>query len=88
DVGVFRQRLRQSPLRALAARMLIRFGGQTQRQAATHLGMGTGGAVSVQLRKLPRLLDENRSLKRKLKLIEKNLEDLKSAKHNKDVKET
>ena len=88
DVGVFRQRLRNSPLRAVAARMLIRYGGQTQRQVATHLGMGTGGAVSVQLRKLPRLLDENRSLKRKIKLIERKLEDLKSAKHNKDVKET
>jgi len=88
DVSVFRQRLRKSPLRAVAARMLIRFGGQTQRQAATCLEMGTGGAVSAQVRKLPRLLDESRSLKRKIKLIERSLEKLKAEKHNTDGKET
>lgn len=74
DEAAFRQRRRHSPLRPIAARMLIRFGGQTQRQVAVHLGMSTGGAVSAQVRKLSGLLDEDRRLARKVKLIERNLE--------------
>lgn len=75
EVDAFRQRRRNSPLRAVAAQLLIRFGGQTQRQAAEHLGMGTGGAVSAQMRKLPGLLAEDRGLRRLVEKVEERLEE-------------
>ena len=80
DVGVFRQRRRNSPLRAIAARMLMRYGGQTQRQAAMHLDMGTGGAVSAQVRKLPGLVAKDRQLRGRIKRIERKLEELREEK--------
>ncbi len=73
DVAAFQQRRRNSALRAVAARMLIRFAGLTQRQAAVHLMMGTGGAVSAQVRRLPDLLAEDRRLKRAVKRVEDRL---------------
>lgn len=73
DTEVFRQRHRGSALRAVASRMLIRFGGQTQRQVAEHLDMGTGGAVSAQVRTLPRRLVEDRGLRRKVQAVEERL---------------
>jgi len=75
EVDAFRQRRRNSPLRAVAAQFLIRFGGQTQRQAAEHLGMGTGGAVSAQVHKLPGLLAEDRRLRRLMEKTEERLEE-------------
>ena len=79
DVEAFRQRRRNSPLRGIAARMLLRFGGQTQRQVAEYLEMGTGGAVSAAVKKLPMRLAEDRSLRRKLKAVEKRLHDSKKS---------
>ncbi len=38
-VGNFRERRRNSPLRSVAAQFLQRYGGQTQREVARHLGM-------------------------------------------------
>ena len=76
DVEAFRERRRSSPLRAVAAQALIRFGGQTQRQTAVALDMGTGGAVSAQVRRLPGLLAKDRSLSRKIKLLERKLKTL------------
>ena len=73
EVEALRQRRRNSPLRAVAARMLMRFGGQTQRQAAAHLNMGTGGAVSAQVRKLPERMAQDRRLRRKVSTIEQRL---------------
>ena len=80
DVGALLKRRRNSPLRAVAARMLIRFGGQSQRQAALHLGLGTGGAVSAQVRRLPDLLAEHQRLRRSVKRIERTLDALKQNK--------
>ncbi len=82
DLAAFGQRRRSSPLRSIAARMLIRFGGQSQRQAAVHLEMGTGGAVSAQVRRLPGLLAQNRRLGRMVKQLEKKLEELSTEKYN------
>jgi REP element-mobilizing transposase RayT len=73
-VEMLRKRRRNSSSRAIAARMLIRFGGQTQRQTAAHLNMGTGGAVSAQVRRLPALLDGDRRLRRTVQRIEERLE--------------
>ena len=58
---------------AVAAWMLVRFGGQTQRQAAAHLDIGSGGAVSAQVRKLPAMLEGDRRLSQKVKAIEREL---------------
>lgn len=73
EVAAFRQRLRDSGLRAIAARMLTRFGGQTQREVAGHLMMGTGGAVSAQLRRLPGLLAGDTRLRHKVERMEHEL---------------
>jgi hypothetical protein len=73
DQIAFRERRRNSALRAVAACMLLRFGGQTQRETAAHLGMGTGGAVSAQVRRLPDLLVRDRRLRRTVSKIEERL---------------
>lgn len=78
EIDVFRQRRRGSPWRAIAARMLIRFGAQTQREVAVLLDMGTGGAVSAQVRKLPGLLGKNHALRGTVEQIERKLEGLRA----------
>lgn len=82
EKDAFKERRRNSALRAIAGCMLIRFGGQTQRQAAKHRNMSTGGAVSAQVRRLPDMLAEDRKLSRTVRVIEKRLKDLKAAKSN------
>ena len=57
--------------------MLIRFSGLTQRQVAKRFGLGTGGAVSAQVRRLPGLLEEDRKLRRLTAKIETTLESKK-----------
>jgi len=54
-------------------RMLCTYGAQTQRQVATHLGLSTGAAISIQLRNLPGLVARDRRLKRTVQTIEKKL---------------
>ena len=61
------------PLRAVAARMLCTYGAQTQRQVATHLGLSTGAAISIQRRNLPGLVARDQHLKRTVQTIEKKL---------------
>jgi len=80
NTDVFLQRRRNCPFRAIAARMLIRFGGRTQRQAAEILNMRTGGAVSAQARKFPKLIAENRRLRNTVLKLEKRLQRLKEEK--------
>ena len=72
----FQQRRKNPGLREAAARCLIRFSGQTQREAAVQLGLGTGAAVSVQLRRLRGLLERDRSLRRSLDRAQNELERL------------
>jgi len=81
DVEAFRQRRRTSALRAVAVRMLVRYGAQTQRQAAQHLGMGTGGAASAQARRLPGLLAQSRTLRRQVEQMEHAMERLRQERH-------
>jgi hypothetical protein len=58
--------------------MLIRFGSQTQRQVAEHLDMGTGGAVSAQVRALPQRLATNPRLRRQVQQIADRLSQLRN----------
>ena len=78
ETSDLKMRLRSSPLRGIAARMLIRFGGMTQREAATSLNMGTGGAVGARVRRLPALLEKDRRLRRQTALLEDNLQSMRS----------
>jgi len=69
----FLVRRRNSPLRAVAAKYLIKYAGLTQRQVARYLEVGTGGAINKQLERLPNFLVKDKRLSRILVKMEKNL---------------
>jgi REP element-mobilizing transposase RayT len=75
DAGEFRQRRRGSYLRGVVARYLSRYAGQTQREVAELLDIGSGAAVSQQVKKLAEVLPKDRRLRRLLKKIEERLEE-------------
>ena len=75
--GEFKQRRRNSMLRAIAGRYLCRYAGLTQRDAAEILEAGSGAAISRQMRKLSEVLSQKRNLKRKIRKIEDLLEEIK-----------
>ena len=52
--------------RALAARLLCDYGGLTQREAATVLGLRSGAAVSAQLQNLAQRLSTDPALRRQM----------------------
>ena len=56
SVAAFRERRRNSPMRAIAGRLLAKYAGMRQREIASVLGMGSGAAVSVQARRCDRWL--------------------------------
>ena len=76
EVDAFRQRRRNSLLRAVAAHCLCRYGGLTQRDAASILNVGSGAAISHQLRKLAAELPKDRKLRRLVKTAEDRLKTL------------
>ena len=53
--------------------MLVRFSGKTQREAADLLGLSTGAAVSVQLRRLNEMERKDRKIRMELGRLEKIL---------------
>jgi REP element-mobilizing transposase RayT len=69
-VEEFKRRRHGSPLRAVAARLLIRHADMSQRQVADMLGMGSGAAVCNQLARLPGKLVAARRLRPKLEQAE------------------
>jgi len=72
-----RRRRRGSLLRPVAARMLCKYGGLTQREVAKRLGYGTGAAVCMQLKRLQEALsDPGSGVSRKVARIEKKLKAL------------
>ena len=74
EVGEFSRRRHGSPLRAVAAKYLIRYSGLTQRDVAEHLSMGSGAAVCNQLKALPEKLDKSRTLQKTMRQLERRLE--------------
>ena len=74
----FKRRKRNCPLRAVAARMLIRYAALDQREVATLLNIGSGSAVCKQLSYLPDKLSKDAQLWRRVELIEKHLSETKS----------
>jgi len=71
--GEERSRRRDNWLRPVAARMLSRFGGLTQREIAARFGVGTGKSVSDQLRRLNTALSVDKALARLVNAVEHNL---------------
>ena len=74
DISEFNHRRQNSALRAVAALQLIRYAGQTQREVADLLNIGSGAAVCNQLKRLPGKLANNRQLRYQIKQIEEELE--------------
>lgn len=74
-VATLRQRRRNVWDRAIAARCLVRFSGLTQREAGEQLGIGTGGSVSAQLRKLDAAMKSDRALRSLVIDLERDLAD-------------
>ena len=74
----FKQRRRNSILRAIAGRYLCRYAGLTQREAAEILEVGSGAAISRQMRKLSEVLSKERNLKKTIRKIEDRFEEIKN----------
>ena len=67
--------VRNSALRAVAARFLIRYAGLSQRDIADLLNVGSGAAICNQLTRLPDKLANDRRLRRQVKQAEERLEE-------------
>jgi len=78
EVRAFRQRRRNSSLRAVGAHCLCRYAGLTQREAAAVLEVGSGAAISQQLRKLTAELPKDRRLRRLVSKAENQLGSLRT----------
>ncbi|MEX2382233.1 MAG: transposase [Opitutales bacterium] len=77
EVSAFGERRRNSPLRAVASRFLLRYAGRTQREVAELLGMSTGAAVSTQAKRYEVWLRGDRRLRRLATELERRLEGMK-----------
>ena len=73
EVGAFQERRRDSVLRGAASRCLCRYAGLTQREAAGVLRVGSGAAISHQLKNLAEELPKNGRLSRRLDEAERRL---------------
>lgn len=75
------KRHRHSLLRSAAARLLIRHAGQTQREVAEMLNIGSGSAVSKQLNRHAEELASDRRVRRCLTEVERRLQALRDDRH-------
>jgi hypothetical protein len=82
----FKRRCHGSPLRALAARFLVKYSGLSQREVADLLNVGSGAAVGNQLARLPDKLSEDRELRRLVEQIELRLNSAQSERIKADKK--
>ncbi len=79
DVSEFGRRRHGSPLRAVASKLLMRYAGQSQRDVADLLNIGSGSAVCNQLNRLPAKLSKDRRLRRQVEEAEERLEERRCA---------
>jgi len=79
DVEEFSRRRHNSPLRAVAARFLIRYAGLSQREVADLLNVGSGASICNQLTRLPGKLARDRRLRCQVKQAEEQLEERRCA---------
>lgn len=78
DEQTFMRRSRNSALRAVAGRFLIKYSGLSQRDAAKTLNVGSGAAMCNQLKRLPEKLSGERSLRNKIHQADAELRRLRS----------
>ena len=64
----FLKRRRESPLRVVAAKYLMRYSGLNQREVAKLLNVGSGSAISKQLSRFVEREGFNKRLARNLKM--------------------
>ena len=83
--GIFRveeqtffRRSRNSALRAMAGRFLIKYSGLSQRDAAKALKVGSGAAICNQLNRLPAKLSAEKGLRKKFQEAETELRRLRT----------
>jgi len=81
EVGEFKRRRHNSPLRAVAARSLMRYAGLSQRDIADLLKVGSGAAVCNQLNRLSEKLAKDRRLRRQVKQATERLEEALRTQH-------
>jgi hypothetical protein len=73
--GFLRQR-RNCPLRGIAAGLLLKYSGLTQRQIANLLNLSSGSTISKQIRRSRNLIEENRELSSQVEQCKKILEEM------------
>ena len=78
EMEAFKRRRHNSPLRAVAARILIRYAAQNQRDVADLLNIGSGSAVCKQLSALSARLTQDRRLRRQVEQAEKRMSEIKA----------
>jgi len=72
-VSAFRERRRNSLLRPLAAQMLLKYAGLTNRAVAVLLNLHSGEAVGIQARKAQAAQKQDKQAKRLMEVIEDDL---------------
>jgi REP element-mobilizing transposase RayT len=72
-VGGLKERRRDWAWKGIAARMLCKHGGLTQRDCVTLLGLGTGSAVSYQVRQAGQTLREDQRLAETVGRLERSM---------------
>lgn len=75
-VDEFRVHRRNGVLRAVAARMLCKYAGLTQREAADVLQLKSSAAVSKQQHRLSEALKKNRGLRRRVRILGTTLAEM------------
>jgi len=78
EAGEFKRRRRNSALRGVAARLLVKYSGLTQREVAALLGVGTGAAVSTQIRKVQAWTSDDARLRSRILRAEAALQALRT----------
>ena len=73
ETDEFMRRRHDSALRGVAARYLLRYAGQSQRDVADLLGIGSGSAVNGQLKRLPGKIAADRRLRQQVAKAEEQL---------------
>jgi len=73
EVGALRMRQYDSIARPTAARMLCKYAGMNQREAADMLGYGTGASVSYQLKRLRSEMGDDKKKRKQIERIEREI---------------
>lgn len=79
SVEEFGRRRRDSVLRGVAGRFLVRYAGMMQREAAEKIGGTSGAALSGQMRKVRELLENDQGLHRQVERAEEKIVKLRQS---------